>query len=48
MMSAEMGSPGLLKITVFSNKAYGVIIHVNDATSKILSRNSNHILDVFM
>ena len=48
MMSADMASSGLLKITVFSNKAYDVIIYVNDVTNKILSRDSNYILDVFM
>ena len=48
MMSADMASSGLLKITVFSNKVYDVIIYVNDVTNKILSRDSNYILDVFM
>ena len=43
-----MANSVLLKITVFWNKGYDVIIPVNDVTSKILSRNSNYILDVFM
>ena len=47
-MSAKMATPGLLKITVFWNKSYDVIISVDDVTNKILSRDSNHIVDVFM
>ena len=46
MMSAKMATPGLLKITVFWNKGYDVIIPVDDVTSKILSRDLNYIVDV--
>ena len=48
MMSAKMVTPGLLKITVFSNKGYGVIIPVDDVTNKILLRDTIYIVDVFM
>ena len=48
MMSAKMAAPGLLKITVFWNKGYGVIVYVHDITNKILSRDSNYIVDVVM
>ena len=48
MMSAKMATPGLLKITVFWNKGYGVIISIHDVTNKILSRDSNYIVDVVM
>ena len=48
MMPAKLATPGLLKITVFWNKVYDVIISVNDVTNKILSRDSNYIVDVFM
>ena len=48
MMSAKMATPGLLKITVFWNKGYDVIISVDDVTNKILSRDSNYIVDLFM
>ena len=48
MMSPKMATPGLLKIKVFWNKGYDVIIPVHDATNKILSRDSNYIVDVFM
>ena len=48
MISAKMATPGLLKITVFWNKGYDVIIPVHDVTNKILSRDSNYIIDVVM
>ena len=48
MISAKMPTLGLLKIKVFWNKDYDVIIYVHDVTSKILSRDSNHIVDVVM
>ena len=47
-MSAKMATPSLLKTTVFWNKGYGVIIPVDDVTNKILSRDSNYIVDVVM
>ena len=34
MMSAKMAIPGLLKVTVFSNKGYDVLISVDDVTNK--------------
>ena len=48
MMSAKMASPGLLKITLFWNKGYDVIISANNVTNKILSCESNYIVDAFM
>ena len=48
MMSAKMATPGLLEITVFWNKGYDVIIPVGDVTNKILLRDSNYVVDVFM
>ena len=48
MMSAKMATPGLLKIMVFWNKGYGVITPVDDVNNKILSNDSNYIVDVFM
>ena len=48
MISAKIVTPGLLKITVFWNKGYDVIISVDDVTNKILSRDSNYIVDVVM
>ena len=48
MISAKLATLGILKIKVFLNKDYYVIIFVHDVTSKILSRGSNHIVDVVM
>ena len=48
MMSAKMASQGFLKITVFWNKGYDIIIPVDEVTSKILSRGLNYVVDVFM
>ena len=47
MMSAQMANSVLLKMTVFWNEFYDVIIHVDDFTNKILSRDANYIVDVF-
>ena len=47
-MSANVATPGLLKIKVFWNKGYKVIIYVHDITNKMLSRDSNYIVDVVM
>ena len=48
MMSTKVATAGLLKITVFRNKGYDVIIPVDDGTNKILSRDLNYIVDVFI
>ena len=48
MISAKMATPGLLEKKVFWNKSYDVIIHVDVATKKILSPDSNYIVDLFM
>ena len=48
MMSAKIATLGLLKVKIFKNKGYDVIIYVYDATNKILSRDSNYIVDVAM
>ena len=44
-MSTKMATPDFLKIKAFRNKCYGVIIYVHDVTNKILSRDSNYIVD---
>ena len=44
-MSAKMATPDLLKIKVFWTKGYDVIVYVYDVSNKILSRNSNYIVD---
>ena len=45
MMSVKLATLGLLKIKIFWNKGYDVIISVNDVTNKIFSGDSNYILD---
>ena len=46
MMSTKKATLGLLEITVFRSKVYGVIIFVHDVTSKNVSRHSYYIVDV--
>ena len=48
MMSAKLGTLGLLKAKVFWNKSYDVITPVCDVTNKILPDDSNYIVDVVM
>ena len=48
MMSAKMITLGLLKIKVFWNKGYHIIISLHNVTNKILSRDSNSIAGVVM
>ena len=45
LFSAKMVT---LKIKVFWNKGYDVMISVNDVNNKIYSRDSNYIVDVVM
>ena len=47
-MSANMATPGLLKIGVFWNQGYDVIISVHDLTNEILSQDSNYFINVVM
>ena len=46
MMSAKMATLGFLKMNVFSNKGYDVMISVDDVINKSLSNDSNYIVDV--
>ena len=48
MISAKVTTPVLLKIRVFWKNGYDVKISVHDVTNKILSRDSNYIIDVVM
>ena len=47
-MSAKLATPGLLKVKIFQNKGYDVTFLDFNVTSKILSRDSNYIIDVFI
>ena len=48
MMSAKITTLSLLRIKVFRNKGYDIIIYVYDVITKNLSRDSNFIVDVVM
>ena len=48
MMSGKIVILDLLKIKIFGNKDYDVIISVHDTNNKILSFGSNDIVDVTM
>ena len=48
MMPAKMATLVLLKIRVFWNNDYGIIISIHDVTNNFLSRDSNYIIDVVM
>ena len=45
MMLEKIDVLGLLRIKVFWNKDYDIIIFVHDVTNKILSRFSNYVVD---
>ena len=48
MMSAKLLTLAFLERKLFLNRDYGVIISVHDVIIKILSRDSNYIVDVVM
>ena len=48
MMSEKLATPGFLKIKIFWNKSYDDIILDYDVINKILSRDSNYVVDVAM
>ena len=48
MISAKLATVGLLKVRLFWNKGYDGISSVFDVTNKILSRDSNYVVDVVM
>ena len=46
MVSGKMLILSLHKIKIFLKKSYDVIIFINDVNNKILSPDSNYIIDV--
>ena len=48
MILSTLPTLGLLKTKIFRNKGYDVIISVHDITDKLLSRDSNYVVDVAM
>ena len=48
MISVKMATLGLLKIRVFWNKCYDVIISAHEVTNKFLSHDLNYVIDEVM
>ena len=48
MMSEKVKTPALLKISVFWNKVYDVIISADDVTYQNFSSDWNYIVDAFL
>ena len=48
MMSAKMTTLAFLKIKMFWNQGYDVIVPVHDVNNIILSRDSNYIVDIIL
>ena len=48
MMSAKLTTPSLLKIKIFRDKDYDVMIPDNDKINRIFSPDSNYIVDMAM
>ena len=46
MVSGKLTTPGLLKIKIFWSKGYDIIIFDYDFAKKILSHDSNYVVDV--
>ena len=46
MISAKLATTRLLKVRVFWNNGYDVILSANDVTNKTVSRDSDYIVDV--
>ena len=48
MISAKLATLGFLKVKTFWSKRYDVIISVYDVTDRVLSRDSDYMVDVIM
>ena len=48
IMPAKLATPGLLKVKVFLNKVYDIIISAYHVTNKLLLLDSYYIIDVVM
>ena len=48
MMSGKLPTLGLQKLEVFGNKSYNIIVSVHDVINKILSPDSNYIVDLVL
>ena len=47
-MSATLATLSLLRIKMFWNKGYDVAMFTHEVTNKVLSHDSNYIVDVVM
>ena len=47
MVSANLATLGFLKIKIYRNKKFDVIISLHDETNKILSSNTVYIVQVW-
>ena len=45
-MWTKLATPAPTKITILINKCYDVVISLDEVTNKILSLDSNHVVDV--
>ena len=48
MMSANSVAPDILKIRIFLLKGYDLTVSIHDVSNKVLSRDSNDIVNVDM
>ena len=48
IISAKMAALGFLKIRIFWNKCYDIIISVHDVINKILPCDSNYVVDLVL
>ena len=48
MMAGKVATLDFLKIKLFQNEGYDVIIYVHDVTNQILSCDPNYIVDLVM
>ena len=48
LISAKLTTLGLLKVKIFWDKGYAILISIHDVTNNLLLRDSNYIADVVM
>ena len=48
MMSGRLATQGLLRLKIFQNKGYDIMIVDYEVTNRISFRDSNYIVDVVM
>ena len=48
LISAKLTTLSLLKVKIFWDKGYAILISIHDVTNNLLLRDSNYIADVVM